>query len=132
MTATTARRVTESMPNMEGPTERYVQTASTTLYGGTLAMIDSNGLLLTPGSSANNRGCVVVEEDSTAPASGTTYAKAKRGIFRFIGQGTFAQSHVGSLCYAADNQTVQPLAAPLLLPVHVVGYDEDDRAICNF
>lgn len=34
--------------------------------------------------------------------------------------------------FLSDNQTVQPLAAPLLLPVHVVGYDEDDRAICNF
>lgn len=108
MTATTARRATESMPNSESPLERYVMTASTSLYGGTLFMIDSNGLALAPASSANNRGCLVAEEDATSAASGTTYVKGKRGVYRFVGQGTFAQSHVGALCYAADNQTVQP------------------------
>lgn len=39
---------------------------------------------------------------------------------------------VPAKAFLADNQAVQPLAAPLLLPVHVVGYDQDDRAICNF
>jgi len=50
------------------------------------------------------------------------------GMFKIAAS---AALDVPATAFLADNQTVQPLAAPLLLPVHVVGYD-DDQAICNF
>ncbi len=119
MAALTAARLTESK-NLRFQ-KRYLMKASTTIYYGSLVMINTNGTAEPATASASNHGVVgVATETKTSGASGSTYIMTQTGIFRFAAT-SIAQANVGSLMYAQDDQTVdetqaanQPIAGILL------------------
>jgi predicted RecA/RadA family phage recombinase len=83
--------------------------ASTTLYAGTLACVNTSGYAIT---AANTAGLIVAGVvDSTAVNSGSAgdaSVRIKRGVFKFANSGTNAvdQDDVGRAVYVEDNQTV--------------------------
>jgi hypothetical protein len=83
--------------------------ASTTLYAGTLACVNTSGYAVT---AANTAGLIVAGVvDSTAVNSGSAgdaSVRIKRGVFKFANSGTNAvdQDDVGRAVYVEDNQTV--------------------------
>lgn len=82
--------------------------ASTRLYEGTLAFIDSNGrAAATTGSGANDFAGVVKEEvDNSSGAAGAKSVELhQQGVFHLVGSG-FTQADVGKDCWATDNYTI--------------------------
>jgi Uncharacterized conserved protein (DUF2190) len=109
MSAATAKRATDSR-NL-GNTHVYLMKASTTIYAGTMVMLDSNGLAVPAGASASNKGVVgVALESVTSAASGSYYVTVQEGEFKFAGD-TLAQGSVGGLVYADDDQTIDETQA---------------------
>jgi hypothetical protein len=104
MAALTARRATDS--RNEGKTTTRLMKASTTIYAGSLVMLDSNGLALPAAASAGNKGVVgVAVETVTSAASGSYYVTVREGEFLFDAT-SIAQANVNSKMYASDDHTI--------------------------
>jgi hypothetical protein len=104
MAAATAIRPTASR-NL-GNKRAYLMKASTTIYAGTLVMVNSSGTAEPAAASASNKGVVgVATESKTSAASGSYWITVQEGEFKF-GATSIAQSDVGDLMYAVDDQTI--------------------------
>lgn len=105
MTALSAARLTKSR-NVKGGSPRYLMAASTTIYQGSMVMLNSSGLAVPAAAAASNKGVVGVARKSvTSAGSGSYYVEVDEGEFLFAGT-TLAQSGTGGLVYAEDDQTV--------------------------
>ena len=86
--------------------------ASTTLYQGTLAFINSSGYAdddIAAGANAF-AGVVVEQADNSSGSNGDINVELwTRGVFTLTGSG-FTQATVGVLIYASDNYTVTATA----------------------
>lgn len=103
----TALRATKSR-NVSTSTNprRYKMKASTTIYAGTLVMLDSNSLAVPAIASVSNKGCVgVAIETVTSDASNAAYIRVEEGEF-LLDAASIAQAAVGGLVYASDDHTV--------------------------
>jgi signal peptide peptidase SppA len=90
----------------------YLMKASTTIYSGGLVMLDSNGVALPAAASASNNGVVgVAQETKTSAASGSYWIGVTGGAICKLAGTTLAQTGVGDLVYAEDDQTVDETAA---------------------
>lgn len=106
MAALSDARTTESR-NL-GKIVEYPVVASDIIYAGGIVMIDSAGYANPAAASVTNRGCVGVAVDTvdnSAGAAGAVNVKVQEGEFKFAAT-TAAQTIVGSLVYAEDDQTV--------------------------
>lgn len=105
MTALTTERNT---PRLGGDRLEVPVKANTTLYAGSLAVIDAG--YAAPGRTAT--GLVAagrVEETVTAVAAGDATASIRPGTYRYANSAStdlIAQANVGSDCYIVDDQTV--------------------------
>ncbi|MFZ2269051.1 MAG: hypothetical protein WAV95_15860 [Azonexus sp.] len=85
--------------------------ASTKLYAGSIACINSSGYL-TKGAVATTLKCVGVMQaaaDNSAGAAAAITGKVKRGCFKFLNSAStdlIALADVGADCYIVDDQTV--------------------------
>lgn len=85
--------------------------ASTKLYAGSIACINSSGYL-TKGAVSTTLKCVgIMKEsaDNSAGAAGAITGKVKRGCFQFANSASTDQitlADVGADCYIVDDQTV--------------------------
>ena len=104
MAALSAKRVTKS----RGITRktRYLMKASTTCYAGGMVCLDSNGLAIPAAAASGNKQVVgVAAATVTSAASGDYFVEALEGEFNFAAT-SIAQSNVGDIVYAEDDQTV--------------------------
>lgn len=127
MTALSANRLTES--KSPGDTKLFPMAASTTIYAGSMVCLNSAGYAVPAAALAGNKGVigVAVAKVVNSGSAGDTNILVQEGLFKFAGA-TLAQSNVGSLMFAADDQTVDdaglidlPIAGPL---VEYVGASE--------
>ena len=104
MAALEANRATSSKDL--GAIRRWKMKASTTVYAGSLVMLDSNGLALPAAASASNQGCQgCATEKVTSAASGDYYVKAQEGVFLFDAT-SIADTSLALKTYASDDHTV--------------------------
>ena len=104
MAAATAARVTDE--KALGPLRRYLMKASTTFYAGTLVCLNSDGLAVAPAALTGNQGCVgVCVADVTSAATGDSFVQVREGTFKLAAT-SVADTSVGLVVYATDNQTV--------------------------
>jgi hypothetical protein len=81
-----------------------------TIYQGSLVMLNSSGLAVAAANGAGNKGVVGVATKKVVGTGATDYVEVQEGWFKFAGA-TLAQSCVGSLAYAKDDQTVDETQA---------------------
>lgn len=85
--------------------------ASTKLYAGGIACVNSSGYL-TKGAASTTLKCVgitVQTADNSAGAAAAINGKVRRGCFRFANSASgdlIALADVGADCYIVDDQTV--------------------------
>lgn len=104
-TALSAARATEC--KWAGNVKQYLMPVSHTIYAGSLVMIDSAGKAHAAESSASNHGVAgVAQETKTSASSGSTYIKVSDGVLCKFAGTTLAQTGVGLVVYAEDDQTV--------------------------
>ena len=104
MTALAAARLTKS--RRLGSKVEYPMAASTQIWAGGMVMLNSAGLATPAAAAASNQGVVGVATESVlSAASGTYYCVVQEGDFQFAGT-TLAQTDVGNLAYAEDDQTI--------------------------
>ena len=103
--ASTTDRLTESRGEIRG---RKVQMpASTTIYHGTLVMLNAAGAAVAAAGAAGNKGVVgVAHETSTTGAGETKEIVVFEGEFLFNATGPITRADENSVCYASDNDTV--------------------------
>jgi len=106
MAALTAARLTAR----KGEIKQIVsyKLAAVKCYAGGIAMLDSAGYLTPAAASATNAGCPGVFEktvDNSGGSAGDLSVNVLTGRFKFAGT-SVAQTSVGLLCYAEDDQTV--------------------------
>jgi hypothetical protein len=108
-TALSAARATECKSG--GTTKSYLMLASETIYAGSLVMINSAGTAESAAASASNNGVVGVSQTTkTSAASGEYWIGVTTDVIcKFVGT-SLAQTAVGELMYAADDQTVDETA----------------------
>ena len=109
MTALSAAKVLESKHT--GDIKAFLMKASTTIYAGGLVMINSSGTAEPAAASAGNFGVVgVATETVTSAASGSYYIEVQEGLYKLTAT-TVAQTDVGEYAWAADDATVDDVAA---------------------
>jgi len=85
--------------------------ASSTIYKGSLVMINSSGLAQAAAASASNLGVVgVATSGVTSGASGDYYVEVQTGEFLFAAD-TLGQDDVNKLVYADDDNTIDETQA---------------------
>lgn len=93
-----------------GAKRQYLMAASTTIYKGSLVMINSSGLAVPASAENGNNGCVgVATEQVTSAASGSYYIEVQTGEFLFAAT-SITQAMVNDLVYADDDNTVDETA----------------------
>lgn len=132
MTATTENRLTDEKGDL--PFARTFPAlpvaASTTIRHGVMVGINLSGYLVEVSADPTIRVLGRSEQyvDNSAGSAGAKTCKVKRGVFGWTNSATtlaVADTHVGRLCYAVDNQTVSlrnPIGA---YPVAGRVYDVD-------
>lgn len=111
MTAATANRVTASR-NL-GTKHQVPVAASTTIYAGTIVMIDSAGYARPAAASVTNKGVVGVataKVDNSSGSAGDLNVIAQEGEFLFAGD-TLGQDDLNAIMYADDDQTIDETQA---------------------
>lgn len=95
--------------------------ASTTLYQGTLAFVNTSGYV--NGTAANEFAGVVIEyTDNSGGSNGDLNVELwTRGVFTLTGSG-FSQASVGKNIFATDNYTITESADAGILIGRCVGY----------
>lgn len=96
-------------PQQTGAVTSLPMAASTTLYRGTLACINSSGYVVTAADTAGYTiAGVVLETTANSGDAGDTLVKISRNVFKFANSGTNAVDidDVGDPIYIEDNQTL--------------------------
>jgi len=84
----------------------FLMTASTTIYAGTMVMVDTTtGLALPAADTASCKVVGVATKQVTSAASGSYYIEVEYGEFKMAAS-SIAQGAVGDLMYVVDDQTV--------------------------
>ncbi len=120
MAALTDNRMSPSKGDIKR-VDRYLMANSTTIYAGSLVMINASGLATPATAAVGAKGVVgVAFEKKTSGTGGNDWIQVAVGKFR-MGAVSIAQANVGSLMYALDDQTVdetqlanQPVAGTLV------------------
>ncbi|MDQ0454710.1 hypothetical protein [Rhizobium paknamense] len=130
MTALTEDRNT---PQRSGDNRNFPVKGATTLFAGSMAAIDTTGMLVPAGATAtlkivgrNERRVV------NAGADGSVRADVKTGVFRFGNSAStdaITLADVGSSCYAVDDQTVAKTSNSSARPVAGTIFDVDDDGV---
>jgi len=106
MTALSDNRATDS--RNEGNKIGYPVAASTTIYAGSIVMIDEAGYARPAASRAGLCGAVgvaVAKVDNSSGSAGDLDVQVQSGEFKFAGT-TLSQADVGKVVYAEDDQTI--------------------------
>lgn len=117
--AATAGRLTDSFS--EKKLRRHApQKASTTIYQGTIVMIDASGFA-NPGATATGSvGAGVARSNggldrwTGGAADGDTGVDYEEGVFKFANSASadlITKAEIGKICYIVDNQTVAKTSA---------------------
>lgn len=94
-----------------GVKRQYLMAASTTIYRGSLVMINSSGLAVPAAAAASNLGCVGVATSGVVSASsGDYFVEVQEGEFEFAGD-SLGQDDVNKIVYADDDNTVDETGA---------------------
>jgi hypothetical protein len=111
MTATTTDR--ETARKGGGEVQSFPVYTGTAIQKGTLVMLNSSGYLI-PGADTASCKFAGVAMESVAAAEVTSSGKKWVKVYRTgrfkLGAAAIDQGNVGSLCYIADNQTVEDAA----------------------
>lgn len=103
MTALSADRNT---PRRDGVQYSYPMAASTTIYAGSIVVLDTAGNA-EPGATATGKIAVgVAEEYKVSTTIAATNIKVATGVFRFANGETITKAHIGDVCYILDDATV--------------------------
>lgn len=87
---------------------QYPVVASDIIYAGSIVMIDSAGYANPAAASVTNNGCVgiaVEKADNASGSAGAVDVEVQEGEF-LLDATTAAQTIVGDLVYAEDDQTI--------------------------
>lgn len=85
---------------------RYKMVVSTTIYAGSIVMLNSDGLAVPAAAAASNQGCVgIAVEKVVSASSGDEYVLVQEGTVLLPGT-TMADTSIGALCYAGDDNDV--------------------------
>ena len=110
MPALSADRRTPRYQTPDGPLASYPVKANTTIYGGSLVQLDSNGYAI-PAAKAANQVTVGRAEERAAggSADGDTDVQVRAGVFLWgnLAADALARAEVGDACYVEDDQTVR-------------------------
>jgi predicted deacylase len=107
MAALSAARNTPRMLSSIDEIQEYPMAASTTIYQGSLVMLDAG--VAKPGATATGKFAAGrAMETKTSAASGTTYIKVETGVFKFANEAGDAvdANDVGAVAWIVDDQTV--------------------------
>lgn len=91
--------------------QRVLLKASTTIYKGSLVILDANGLAIPATPTASTQFAGVALDGATSAASGSTYIRVARNGRHLLTTASMAQSNVGDTMYAADSGTVGATAS---------------------
>lgn len=106
MAALTAARLTKSRGGLR--LQKYPVAASTTIYAGSMVMINSAGYAVPAAAAANNKGTVgvaVATVDNSSGSAGDLDVSAQEGEFLFEGD-SLDQANLGDIMFSMDDQTV--------------------------
>lgn len=109
MTALTAKRATDG--RSLGAIHSVPVAASTTIYGGSIVMVNTSGYAV-PASTTNPLlviGVATETVDNSSGAAAALWVNAQEGVYKFAAS-TASQASVGQVAYAEDDQTVDETA----------------------
>ena len=92
----------------EGWIYDYGVASGTHIYAGTIVAIGASGYLTNHAGLTTTPfvGVAVDEKNNTGVAGAVNCRVRRRGVFKFVANGTPAQVHIGTAAYILDNQTV--------------------------
>lgn len=94
-----------------GMAKRYLMKASTTMYRGSMCMVNSSGTVEPAAASASNNGVVgFAVKQVTSAASGSYYVTCVEGWAKMAAD-TIEQEDVGVIVYASDDATIDETAS---------------------
>lgn len=91
--------------------QRLLMKASTTIPKGAMVILDANGLAINATPTASTQFAGIALSGETSAASGNYYIHVARNGRHLLTTSGMAQSNVGDMMYAADNQTVGATAS---------------------
>jgi len=117
MAALTQGRLTERMvaPNCPATRNTYPQKGSTTIYQGSIVMVNATGYALPGATATGSVGAGVAKSNggldrwANAGSDGASNVDVEEGIFKFGNSSAgdaITKAEVGKLCYIVDDQTV--------------------------
>ena len=116
MTALTKARATQRYAGSPGVLLQYPMAANQTIYGGGLVALDAAGHAIPAADAASLTIAGVAEETAKSGASaGVDQVEVRRGAVHAFanaaGANALTIADIGSVCYVADDQTVQDAGA---------------------
>jgi hypothetical protein len=110
MTALAANTSILELDSAHSMEQERGQAASTTVYQGSLVVIDADGYIA-PATTATGligAGVATRESDNSGGADGDLNVRFRSGVFKFVKDGTAipVQADVGNLAYAVDDNTI--------------------------
>lgn len=108
--ALSADRRTPRYETPDGPVARYKLKASTTIYAGSMVMLDASGLAVPATKAASHVPVGRAEHAAKSGAAGDVHVECRQGVFRWnhdvTGKDIRAQE-IGDKVYVEDDETVR-------------------------
>ena len=97
----------KNTPEIQGYKREAPIGKTTTIYAGSLVLIDSSGFAI-PGKTATNHTCVGVAEKGANGSAGDTHVVVKSGIFglQAYPNENLTRAAIGRTVYVTDEETV--------------------------
>jgi len=95
-------------PRRAGEDFQHPVAASVRIYAGAIVMLNATGYA-TPGAVATGlvpAGVAQEQVDNVNGADGDVNVAVRRGVFRFVNDGTVSRTDIGGTAYVVDDQTV--------------------------
>ena len=109
--ALSADRRTPRYQTPDGPSARYKLKASTTIYAGSMVMLDADGLAVSATKAANHVPVGRAEHAAKSGASDDVYVECRQGVFRWKNGAAAANAiraqEIGDKVYVEDDETVR-------------------------
>ena len=109
MVALTADRRTPRYETPDGPVVRYKLAASTTIFAGSMVMLNAAGAAVSATKATNHVPVGRAERYAKSGASDDVYVECRQGVFRWdnLAGDALAVAEIGDEVYADDDQTVR-------------------------
>ena len=108
--ALSADRRTPRYQAPDGPVSRYKLKASTTIYAGSMVMLDASGLAVPATKAANHVPVGRAEHAAKSGAADSVYVECRQGVFRWnhdVNGKDIRAQEIGDKVYVEDDETVR-------------------------